>query len=234
MPIVERWCQAVSCCDPVWEDAYRRFESPSDEIRKFRGRLIAAGADRWPRESEILEICCGRGNGLKALSSLGFTSLRGVDLSEELRLAYDGPANLYVGDCRSLSLDDASVDIVVVQGGLHHLPDVPGDLDLALREIRRVLRPGGRFVAVEPWDTLFLRIAHACCARPMLRRSWGRLDALATMIDRERRTYESWLRQPGAILQLLHRHFRTERESTSWGTLSFTARPVTAAGELAQ
>ena len=221
MPIVERWCQGVSCCDPVWEDAYQRFESPREEIRKFQRRLIAAGARRWPRDSDILEICCGRGNGLKALTSLGFTSLRGVDLSEELLLAYDGPARMYVGDCRYLSLDDASVDVVVVQGGLHHLPEVPGDLDLALQEIRRVLRPGGHFFAIEPWDTPFLRIVHACCARPVLRRCWSRLDALATMIERERRTYESWLRQGGVIRELMHRHFEPEHESMSWGKLAF-------------
>ena len=36
MPIVERWCPSSSCCDPVWEAAYRRFESPEEEIRKFQ------------------------------------------------------------------------------------------------------------------------------------------------------------------------------------------------------
>jgi ubiquinone/menaquinone biosynthesis C-methylase UbiE len=234
MPIVERWCHPVSCCDPVWEDAYRRFESPAKEIRKFRRRLIAAGALEWPRESAIVELCCGRGNGLKALSSLGFRSLRGVDLSEDLLVAYDGPARLYVGDCRQLALGDASADVVVVQGGLHHLPEVPADLDLVLREIRRVLRPGGLFVAVEPWETPFLKIVHACCAMPAIRRRWDRLDALATMIDRERQTYESWLRQGQAIRNVLHRHFRPDRESTSWGKLFFVGRPLTGRAELVQ
>ena len=128
MAITERWCPGVSCCDPIWEAAYQQFESPEAEIRKFRKRLRSLGAAQWPRESRILELCCGRGNGLTALASLGFTSLNGVDLSEELLQRYDGTANLYVGDCRDLKLADRSIDIVIVQGGLHHLPDLPGDL----------------------------------------------------------------------------------------------------------
>jgi ubiquinone/menaquinone biosynthesis C-methylase UbiE len=51
----------------------------------------------------------------------------------------------------------------VVQGGLHHLPELPRDLDKTLLEIKRVLRPQGRFVIVEPWHTPFLRIVHAFC-----------------------------------------------------------------------
>src|SRR5262245_9923027 len=192
MPIAERWCPTVSCCDPIWEDAYRRFESPDDEVRKFRKRLIALGALEWPREARILEICCGRGNGLKALSSLGFTRLTGVDLSEALLRSYDGPAHVYVGDCRDLRLASRSYDVAIVQGGLHHLPDVLTDLDMVLGEVQRVLRPDGRFAAVEPWNTTFLTIVHACCRSSIVRRSWDRLDALATMIDRERVSYESW------------------------------------------
>ena len=56
---------------------------------------------------------------------------------------------------------------------------------MTLREIQRVLRPDGLFVAVEPWNTTFLRMVHACCGSSALRR-WDKLDALATMIDRER------------------------------------------------
>ena len=62
--------------------AEKRFESPAEEVRKFRRRLVSVGAVNWPRESAIVELFCGRGNGLKALASLGFQSLSGVDLSE--------------------------------------------------------------------------------------------------------------------------------------------------------
>ena len=116
MPIVDRWCPSVSCCDVVWEAAYQQFETAEEEVRKFRKRLLGLGALQWPRDSRILELFCGRGNGLRALASLGFTCLSGVDLSETLLKGYDGPADLYVGDCRYLKLSDGSIDIVIVQG----------------------------------------------------------------------------------------------------------------------
>ncbi len=45
-----------------------------------------------------------------------------------------------------LPLEDASVDVAHSWDFLHHVPDV----DKALTEIRRVLKPGGRYIAVEP------------------------------------------------------------------------------------
>ena len=66
--------------DP-WEAAYLRFETPEQEIQKFIRRLHHLGAEEWPRDSEIVELFCGRGNGLHALERLGFTRLEGVDLS---------------------------------------------------------------------------------------------------------------------------------------------------------
>ena len=52
-----------------------------------------------------------------------------------------------VADAESIPYDDESVDLVVGHAVLHHIPDV----ELALREVLRVLKPGGRFVfAGEP------------------------------------------------------------------------------------
>jgi SAM-dependent methyltransferase len=224
MPIVDRWCSSVSCCDVVWEAAYQQFETAEEEVRKFRKRLLAFGALQWPQDSRILELFCGRGNGLRALASLGFTCLSGVDLSETLLKGYDGPADLYVGDCRDLKISDGSIDIVIVQGGLHHLPSLLNDLERTLAEVRRVLRPNGRFVVVEPWNGPFLRLVHALCSVSLVRRSWKKLDALSTMIERERASYESWLSRGEDIQRLLRSHFLTERESMGWGKLSYLGR----------
>lgn len=52
-----------------------------------------------------------------------------------------------VADAESLPYEDDSFDLVVGHAVIHHIPDV----DAALREVLRVLRPGGRFViAGEP------------------------------------------------------------------------------------
>ena len=167
----------------LWEAAYSRFETPRQEIRKFRRRLIKLGADSWPRDAAVVELFCGRGNGLEALAQLGFRCLEGVDLSPRLLTQYKGRGVCYCGDCRQLPFADSSKDILIVQGGLHHLTNLPVDLDQVLFEARRVLRQDGRFVAVEPWLTPFLRCVHVLCEQALSRRLSGRLDALATMIE---------------------------------------------------
>ena len=67
-----------------WERAYQQFETPEQERTKFRRRLRTLGAIDWPPEAKIVELFCGRGNGLHALESLGFRSLEGVDISPRL------------------------------------------------------------------------------------------------------------------------------------------------------
>lgn len=208
----------------VWEAAYQRFETPEAEIRKFIARLREMGAEEWPRNAEVVEIFCGRGNGLHALSQLGFTRLEGVDYSPALLARYTGSAKCTMADCRALPFPDASRDILVVQGGLHHLLELPSDLERSLDEVVRVLRPGGRFMVVEPWLTPFLRFVHAVAFFPPTRAAWGKLDALATMIEHERTTYEQWLGQPAVVLNALKCRFRVERCSTTFGKLRFVGR----------
>jgi SAM-dependent methyltransferase len=207
-----------------WEEAYLQFETPEQEINKFLKRLLKAGAGDWPRDAEIVELFCGRGNGLHALSRLGFRRIEGIDLSPTLISQYSGQARCHVGDCRRLPFESDSKDILIVQGGLHHLLSLPGDLEETLSEARRVLRRDGLFVAVEPWLTPFLYFVHAVCRVEAARRLSKKIDALATMIDFEKETYDQWLAQPRIILNGLKRYFEPQRSSTGWGKLMFVGR----------
>jgi SAM-dependent methyltransferase len=207
----------------AWEEAYLRFETPEEEIRKFTGRLRRLGAELWSREARILEIFCGRGNGLVALERLGFTRLQGVDLSPRLVRLYHGRGRCAAGDCRAMPFRSASHDVAIVQGGLHHLPDLAADLPAVLAEVQRVLRPGGLFVVVEPWLTPFLRVVHTVCASPARRLS-RRLDALATMIDYEGDTYRGWLRDRAFVLSQLQGLFETQLRREQRGKLMFVGR----------
>ena len=212
--------------DP-WEEAYLRFESPEQEIRKFIGRLKFMGATKWPRDAKIAELFCGRGNGLRALHHLGFNEVEGIDLSPSLTTAYDGPGKILVGDCRQLPFENASKDILIVQGGLHHLSVLPDDLDRVLNEGARVLSRDGLLVVVEPWATLFLSVSHALCEIRTIRMLSPKVDALATMIHFERKTYEQWLRHPGLVLDSLRKTFRVERCHFRWGKIYFAGRKRT-------
>lgn len=209
--------------DP-WEIAYARFETPAQEVRKFARRLGKLGAANWRRDADVVELFCGRGNGLHALSKLGFTRLAGVDISSSLIAQYRGPAKLSVSDCRRLPFKSRSKDIVIVQGGLHHLKILPQDLEQTLAEISRILRDHGVLAVVEPWLTPFLAFVHRACRSKIARRTFPKLDALAVMIDNERETYEQWLSEPEAIVQLFKQFFSTELYSVQWGKCLYVGR----------
>ena len=220
-PTLTRISEPMTCCDDVWEKAYLRFETAKEETVKFQKRLTRLGASAWKKDSRVVEIFSGRCNGLKALSSLGFTRLEGVDLSERLLKQYDGAGDLYVCDCRKLPFPDQSRDIIIVQGGLHHLPNVRQHVPEVFEEVSRVLTPHGQFIAVEPWHTPFLSFVHSLTRNRLLRRAWPKLDALSIMIDRERTTYEAWLNENEFILKQLRRVFQPKLCQARWGKLLF-------------
>jgi SAM-dependent methyltransferase len=213
-----------SLMDP-WEEAYLRFERPEQEIQKFLARLRHLGAAAWPRETRIVELFCGRGNSLRAWEQLGFRNLEGVDLSPRLIAKYQGPARCYVADCRHLPFTDASKDAAVVQGGLHHLVQLPEDLEQTFAEIRRVLTSDGCVLFVEPWRTPFLTLVHFLAEKRAVRRLSTKFDALATMIEHERQTYEQWLSQPTQISALARKYFVPLHESFAWGKWNFVGKP---------
>jgi SAM-dependent methyltransferase len=216
---------ASSSSPDPWETAYLRFESPKQEVQKFVARLRRLGACSWPADAQIVELFCGRGNGLHALHQLGFRHLEGVDLCPRLVMQYRGPAKCYVHDCRSLSFAAQSKDAVIVQGGLHHLLTLPNDLEQTFAEIRRVLKRDGRVLFVEPWLTPFLHAVHAAVRNGIARRLSPKLDALATMIELERATYENWLSRPKEISALARRYFVPLQESFAWGKWNFVGKP---------
>ncbi len=104
----------------------------------------------------MAEICCGRGEAIHQLAGR-YDRAIGVDISEAmLNAAVAQARNLDAafvqGNATNLPLADASVDSVVMLGGIHHVMDRRG----LFSEVRRILRPGGRFTWREPVDDLFL------------------------------------------------------------------------------
>jgi len=210
--------------DREWESAYTQFETPVQEVRKFRKRLWRIGAEQWDRNAKVLELFCGRGGGLKALHLMHFRAIQGADRSLALLRQYDEKESCYACDCRRLPLADGVKDIVIIQGGLHHLPCLPEDLHQTLSEAQRILREGGRMVIIEPWLTPFLRIVHWFCRQGRARRAWKKLDALARMIELERPIYHQWLAQPERIEAIVQQYFEPILCQHRWGKLIFVGR----------
>jgi ubiquinone/menaquinone biosynthesis C-methylase UbiE len=135
-------------------------------------RLLAAELAAMEGEalSRILDVGTGPGTSACGLAqALPGARIVGLDVSSEmLRLARrrlsKQPAlashmDLLLADALALPLPDASFDAATGQSLLYLLPD----RRRALREIARVLRPGGRMVLLEP--RAGLRLGH-------LRRAW--------------------------------------------------------------
>lgn len=99
------------------------------------------------RGLDVLEVGVGMGADHLEWARHGPRSLAGVDLTPHAveltraRLAlHDRHSRLVVTDAEWLPFRDASFDLVYSWGVIHHSPDTGA----AVREIRRVLRPGGR------------------------------------------------------------------------------------------
>ena len=112
-------------------------------IESFLKRISQQLATNDPR---ILDVGCGTGANLEMLSHFG--AAEGVDVSPEA-LAFcreRGLQNVRQGEAEHLPYDDCSFDLVTGLDVVEHLDD-----DLAgLREMRRVLRPGGYVLLFVP------------------------------------------------------------------------------------
>jgi ubiquinone/menaquinone biosynthesis C-methylase UbiE len=221
---LEHWHPGLSCVNERWEAAYNRFETPAEERDKFGRRFKELGIDQLPRDTAIVDIFCGRGNGLVVLRDWGFTNLTGVDLSPELLEQCPEAVRRIVADCTELNFEPGSVDAFIVQGGLHHLPRIPEDLEACLREVHRSLKPGGTFTVVEPWNTPFLRMVHAVTRTRVARALFPRFDAFATMVEEEWETYHQWLTRAPAIKAAFGTIFPDSEITTSWGKCRIIAR----------
>ena len=113
-------------------------------------RLIAAFVrlSGLPRGARVADLGCGSGAFTDLLRREGFSSV-GLDISPKLitlgRIKFPG-LDLRVGDAENLAIESGSLDGVLLSGLIHHFPE-PSRL---VREVQRVLKPGGRLVAFDP------------------------------------------------------------------------------------
>ena len=113
---------------------------------------------RLRRSGRVLEVGCGRGIALPVLAErLRPASLVGIDIepvfveiARERVRASGLAATVLEGDLRDLSFEDDSFDLVVDFGTCYHVGGGSAGARAALREIARVLCPGGLFIHETP------------------------------------------------------------------------------------
>lgn len=112
----------------------------------WRNRAATTVAN-W-RPAQIVDLATGTGDLALALSrKLSQAEITGVDFSEEMlaRARAKGLRRTVLADAMQLPFASASVDCVTIAFGLRNLPDYSG----GLREMQRVLRPGGHLLVLE-------------------------------------------------------------------------------------
>ena len=129
----------------------RRFYELVEEHRYTKEWHIPAAAHfADAKDLAVLEVGCGLGTDGAQFAKAG-ARYTGIDLTDAaVELAkrrfelFDLPGTFRVADAERLDFPDNSFDLVYSHGVLHHTPDTP----TAVREIHRVLRPGGKAVVM--------------------------------------------------------------------------------------
>lgn len=156
-----RWLQTLRAM-AHWtdEEYYRRVYSipdaaPERSSDKFASTRAAIHAEiaMDPAHSRVLDLGCGFGFQAKHMRASGYRHVYACDLvpyrlhhARELH-GLDG-VRYVAGDMRSLGVADRMLDAIIISVALHDL--TPDDVAAVLAECRRVLKPRGRLVIMEP------------------------------------------------------------------------------------
>lgn len=149
-------------------DSRLNHDIPKDMFEKLHGnkkfystvRLVREYGDIWiannAKDKIFIDYACGTGERAIRAAQLGAKLAIGIDLSD-ISLEYAKILAAEAGvsdrchflqvDCENTGLPDNCADIIYCSGVLHHL-----DLSYAFPEIRRILKPGGRALALEALD----------------------------------------------------------------------------------
>lgn len=136
-----------------WRRAWDRQARIYDRQMGLMDRWLFKDSRAWAcgqARGQVLEVAVGTGLNLEHYSPE--VTVTGIDVSpamlakaKERRVELDRRADLRVGDAEALDVPDGSMDTVVCTFSLCAIPDHRR----ALREMARVLRPGGRLILAD-------------------------------------------------------------------------------------
>jgi ubiquinone/menaquinone biosynthesis C-methylase UbiE len=156
--------------------------------KKFYGtvQLSAEYAENWIRENSsgkiFLDYACGNGINAERAARAGAELAVGIDISNvsvknARAMARENGVSentfFLQADCENTGFPDNCIDLAICSGVLHHL-----DLSYAFYELRRILKPGGKILAVEalnynPVIKLYRNMT------PQMRTEWEKANILS-------------------------------------------------------
>ncbi|MFH1029705.1 MAG: class I SAM-dependent methyltransferase [bacterium] len=151
---IERDC-FNSLVHEKWDDKSLFIDKEKPPFANYSGDLLD-GTKKFLKDvtgKKVLEIGCGNGE-LSVWMAKNGADVFGVDISDESikiaerRSAENATQNnthFYARPAEQLLFEDCYFDIVFINVSLHHL-----EVDIALKEFKRVLKPKGILIAIEP------------------------------------------------------------------------------------
>ncbi|ASJ17542.1 methyltransferase [Thermococcus chitonophagus] len=137
-----------------FEEYYRAFPTYTDlksqEYRKRLDDLEPLLIKYMKRKGKVLDLACGVGGFSFLLEDHGFEVV-GIDISEDMiarakRYAQERESKVefILGDAKNLPFNDRDFDYVIFIDSLVHF--TPLELNQVFKEVRRVLKPDGKFI----------------------------------------------------------------------------------------
>ena len=139
-----------------WEDSC--VETRRDlKSRKKRLRMM-----KIKKTDSVLDLGCGDGLNIMLLNQMGVKKPVGMDISKKLlKMAQERnpKTKFFVGSAQKTPFKPNSFDIVLIDSVLHHLMEYKD----AVKEFKRILKPGGRLCFMEPHQSLIRRAIDFIC-----------------------------------------------------------------------
>jgi SAM-dependent methyltransferase len=171
----------------IWSIACTVVMIAGSRVGKFRLRDALLSRIAWRGDGRVLDVGCGHGLLLVAAAKRVSTGrVVGIDIWSQTDQADNWPertvqnarlegvadrVEVRDGDARKLDLPDEAFDVVVSSFALHNIPE-SREREQAVREIIRVMKPGGRVAIVDVWRISQYRRVFRESGMKQVRLSW--------------------------------------------------------------
>lgn len=197
----------------AWRKTYRSDILAGRRRDTHFKKLERLGVFDLPKDSRILDVCCGEGEMLEMLAEQGFSRLNGLDLPSECAGRKTNRWHYVPGSATQLPFQNESLDYILCAHSLHHLWPVK-NIEAFLKESCRCLKKGGRLALIDHYDSPQMRLALSLILSPLaLLTPWTRLFRRQHLEERENLYgyLNDWSRIRGMMTALPLRPVRDNR-----------------------